>query len=74
MNTGAVTYTVRVRGHLDDHWSEWLGDAEITRDPGGSTTLIVECADQAQLHGVLCRLRDIAAVIEEVRLLSADRA
>jgi len=71
MNTAPMTYAIRVDGHLDDHWSAWLGDLDITRDDDGTTTLTVSNADQAQLHGVLARLRDIGAVITELRTAGA---
>jgi RimJ/RimL family protein N-acetyltransferase len=67
VNTALMTYTIRVEGHLDDHWSAWLGDLDLTRDDDGATTVRVEVADQAQLHGVLAGLRDIGAVISELR-------
>ena len=67
MNTAPTTYAIRVEGHLDDHWSGWLGGLEMTRDEDGATTVTVQVADQAQLHGVLARLRDIGAVISELR-------
>jgi RimJ/RimL family protein N-acetyltransferase len=62
-----MTYAIRVEGHLDDHWSAWLGGLGMTRDDDGATTLTVPVADQAQLHGVLAGLRDIGAVISELR-------
>jgi hypothetical protein len=65
-----TTYAIRVDGHLDDHWSAWLGDLDLTRDADGATTVTVQAADQAQLHGVLAGLRDIGAVIVELRALS----
>lgn len=67
MNTATTTYAIRVNGHLDDHWSSWLGEADLCRDEDGSTSLTVSIADQAQLHGVLAGLRDIGAVITELR-------
>jgi hypothetical protein len=63
MNTALTTYTIRVDGHLDDHWSAWLGDLDITRDGDGTTRLTGPIADQAQLHGVLAALRDIGVVL-----------
>ncbi len=66
MNTAPTTYAIRVDGHLDDHWSAWLGALEMTREADGSTTITVSIADQAQLHGVLAGLRDIGAVITEL--------
>jgi hypothetical protein len=68
VNAGATTYSIRVAGHLDDHWSAWLGDLELTRDDDGTTTVTVTVADQAQLHGVLAGLRDIGAVLIELRV------
>ncbi|HKI42818.1 MAG TPA: GNAT family protein [Mycobacterium sp.] len=71
MNTTPTTYTIRVNGHLDDHWSAWLGELAMTRVDDGTTTVTVSIADQAQLHGVLARLRDIGAVITELRTTGA---
>ena len=67
MTTGCTTYEIRVEGHLDDHWSAWLGGLELTRADDGTTTVSVPVTDQAQLHGVLAGLRDIGAVLLEVR-------
>ena len=71
MNTAATTYAIRVDGHLDDHWSAWLGELELTRNDDGTTTITVSVADQAHLHGVLAALRDIGAVLTELRILGA---
>jgi homoserine kinase len=73
MNTAPMTYAIRVEGHLDDHWATWLGGLDMTRDADGATTVTVEVADQAQLHGVLAGLRDIGAVISELRTLGPER-
>jgi hypothetical protein len=62
-----TTYRIRVQGHLDDHWAQWLGGLDVTRDDDGHTTITAAVADQAQLHGVLAGLRDIGAVICELR-------
>jgi hypothetical protein len=71
MNTDSTTYKIRVNGHLDDHWSAWLGELDMTRDTDGTTTVTVSIADQTQLHGVLTGLRDIGAVITDVRRTDA---
>jgi RimJ/RimL family protein N-acetyltransferase len=67
MNTAPTTYAIRVHGHLDDHWSAWLGEPDMTREFDGTTTISASIADQAQLHRVLAGLRDIGAVITELR-------
>ncbi len=74
MNTTPTTYAIRVNSHLDDLWSTWLGELDMTRDEDGTTTLTVSTADQAQLHGVLAGLRDIGAVITELRATDSPAA
>jgi hypothetical protein len=65
-----TTYTIRVQGHLDDHWSARLAELALIRNEDGTTTLTGVVADQAQLHGVLARLRDINAVLLDVHAIS----
>jgi RimJ/RimL family protein N-acetyltransferase len=65
-----TTYAIRVDGHLDDHWADWLGELDLSRDDDG-TTVTVSVADQAQLHGVLAGLRDIGAVLTGLRTTGA---
>ena len=67
--TTATTYAIRVGGHLDDHWADWFGGAELRRDADGATTLLLAAADQAQLHGVLTSLRDLGAELLEVAVV-----
>ena len=64
--TETQTYEFRVDGHLDDHWSAWLDDLTLARHDDGTTTLAGTMADQAQLHGLLARLRDIGATLLSV--------
>lgn len=61
------TYTIRVEGHLDDHWSSRLGGLAISHDRDGTSTLTGPIADQARLHGVLAGLRDIGAVLIDLQ-------
>lgn len=67
MTPPARTYTIRVEGHLDAHWSARLGGLVITHDRAGTSTLTGPLADMAQVHGVLCGLRDIGAVLIDLR-------
>jgi len=48
----AESYTIRVRGHLDPHWSEWFEDMTMTHTDDGDTILHGPVADQAALHGL----------------------
>jgi RimJ/RimL family protein N-acetyltransferase len=56
-----TTYEVRVGGHLDDHWSGWLGGLTVARNGDGTSTLTASAVDQAELHGLLSGLRDLGA-------------
>jgi hypothetical protein len=67
-----TAYTIRVKGHLDDHWSPLLADLALLHNQDGTTTLTGVLADQAQLHGVLARLRDINAVLLDVHATSTS--
>ena len=61
------TYRIRVRGHLDDRWSDWLGGLAIQRQSDGTTALIGPVVDQAALHGVIIRIRDLGLPLLSVR-------
>ncbi len=52
-------YQIRIKGHLDDHWSEWLGGLTLAQLPDGTTTLTGEIVDRAALYGVLKKLDDM---------------
>ncbi len=54
-----MRYQIRVRGHLDRAWSAWFDGLAISHEAGGDTLLEGELADQAALHGVLARVRDL---------------
>jgi hypothetical protein len=53
-------YEIRVRGHIDQHWSAWFDGLTISYDEDGSTVLRGPLADEAALHGVLMKVRDLA--------------
>ena len=65
-------YEITVAGHLDEHWSERLAGLRVAHGDDGTTVLAGPVADQAQLYGVLCGLRDIGAVLLGLRSLDAD--
>jgi hypothetical protein len=57
--TRATTYQITLQGHLDPRWSDWLDGLGITHEANGTTTLAGQLADQAALHGVLLKIRDL---------------
>ena len=66
-------YEVRLDGHLDDHWSTWFGGLTMAHEEDGTTTLRGLVTDQAELHGVLAKVRDLGATLISVTRLSVTR-
>jgi hypothetical protein len=66
-------YEIRVRGHLPPSWSVWLGGLEVAHHPDGTTTLTGPLTDQATLHGVLIRLRDLGLDLLAVVSLEEEK-
>ncbi len=62
-------YELRVEGHLDEHWSTWFDGLTLRREDDGTTTLGGVVADQAELHGLLAKVRDIGATLISVRTI-----
>ena len=61
-------YEIRVHGHLADPWADWFEGLTLTREENGQTLLSGPVADQAALHGLLRKVRDLA-----MPLLSVNR-
>jgi hypothetical protein len=59
-------YELRIAGHLDEHWSDWFGGLTIIRTDDGTTTMGGTVTDQAQLHGILAKVRDLGATLLSV--------
>ncbi|MGV8978828.1 MAG: hypothetical protein ACOH17_12360 [Cellulomonas sp.] len=56
-------YEFRVDGHLDDRWSTWFGDFALIRENTGTTIFSGLVADQAELHGLLAKIRDLGLTL-----------
>jgi len=54
-----IIYQIRIKGHLDHQWRDWFEDANITLDENGDTLLTCSVVDQAALHGLLKKVRDL---------------
>lgn len=54
-----MVYQIRVKGHLDRQWSDWFGGLVITLEDDGDTLLTGPVVDQAALHGLLRKVRDL---------------
>lgn len=61
------TYRIRVKGHLADRWSDWLGGMAIHLQEDGTTVLAGPLVDQAALHGVIVQIRELGLPLLSVR-------
>jgi hypothetical protein len=62
-----VTYQIRVQGHVSGQWAAWFEGLAITNEPDGQATLTGPMRDQAELHGLLTRVRDLNMSLISVR-------
>lgn len=65
-------YEVRVQGHLDSRWANWLHGLTVRREHDGTTTLTGPLVDQAALHGLLTQIRDLGLPIVSMRRLCPE--
>ena len=68
-----MQYEIRVQGVLDAGWSGWFDGLRISSEPTGVTLMAAAIADQAALHGLLAKIRDLGLPLVSVRLLSLER-
>ncbi len=72
--TGGGSSAIKVEGHLDAHWSEWLGGLAITHDDEGNTLLTGIILDQAALHGILVQFRDLGLPLISLKRVENNKA
>jgi len=54
-----IVYQIRVKGHLGSQWTDWFGGLTVTLEDNGETLLTGPVVDQAALHGLLKKVRDL---------------
>ncbi len=55
----AMVYQIRIKGHLGGQWTDWFGGLTLTLEDNGTTLLTGPVVDQAALHGLLRKVRDL---------------
>jgi len=70
---GTMTaYRIRLKEKLDQRWSTWLGGLKMIHEANGETVLAGEVVDQAALHGLLSKVRDLQLTLISVSPLEVD--
>jgi hypothetical protein len=59
-------YDIRIKGHLDGRWSDWFDGLSFTHASDGTTIIHGPVADQAALHGLLAKVRDLGLPLVSV--------
>ena len=70
--SNAQVYEIRLKGHLEARWVKWFDGLTITLDENGNTLLSGPVADQAALHGLLKRVRDLGLPLLSVNSVEPD--
>jgi hypothetical protein len=65
-------YEIRLRGHLDNRWAAWFDGMTLARDGDGTTVIHGFVVDQAALHGLLQKVRDVGLPLVSVTRVDAD--
>ena len=63
---------IRLKGHLDNRWADWFDGLTITLEDNGDTLLTGPVVDQAALHGLLRKVRDLGLPLLAVTLMKPD--
>ena len=70
----AKDYELRVQGHIAARWATHLDAASLVNEPDGTSTVLVRVLDQAALHGLLQKIRDLGLPLVSVTPAEPDRA
>lgn len=65
-------YRIRIQGHLGPQWSDWFDGMTITLEADGTTRLTGPVVDQAALHGLLRKVRDLGMPLLSVKVIPPD--
>ncbi len=66
-------YEIRLEGHLDSRWTAWFDGLALTQDSDGTTIIHGLVTDQAALHGLLQKVRDLGLPLVSVTQVEPDQ-
>jgi hypothetical protein len=69
-----VVYQIRIKGHLDHEWTDWFEGLTVTLYDNGDTLLTGLVVDQAALHGLLKKVRDLGLPLVSVSPIEPSQA
>ena len=69
-----LVYQIRIQGHLGREWTDWFGGLTLTLEDNGETLLTGPVVDQAALHGLLRKVRDLGVLLLSVSRVEPDQA
>ncbi len=69
-----LVYQIRIKGHLGRQWTDWFGGLTITLEDNGDTLLTGPVVDQAALHGLLRKVRDLGMPLLSVIRVTPGQA
>ena len=69
-----TAYQIRIKGHLDHQWTDWFEGLDVTLEDNGDTLLTGPVVDQAALHGLLKKVRDLGTPLISVNRIRPDQA
>jgi hypothetical protein len=69
-----IVYQIRIKGHLDREWTDWFEGLTITLEEDGDTLLTGLVVDQAALHGLLKKVRDLGLPLVSVSPIEPGQA
>lgn len=67
-------YRIRVKGHLGQRWEQWFAPMTIATQPNGDSLLTGPVVDQAALHGILTRIRDLGLPLISIIAVDPSQA
>ena len=67
-----MVYQIKIKGHLEERWAEWFEEMTFTHEKDGTTTLYGPLPDQAALHSILRKIRDLNLQLISVKQVKLD--